>query len=125
MGQLSANELDLFLKKLVPMLQKLNFGSIWIEEHPQYPSPPPSKIIDEEYNPNLVAEKDGIDYYFEFINEYCLDKAISNSALQRMLETSNNKWDVTTVIVIEYGSTEVKNKLNNHFNIYPLQVWEL
>ncbi|NGP89883.1 hypothetical protein [Fodinibius halophilus] len=125
MGQLADNKQKQLVNKLIPLLHKLNFANIWVKKHPEYPNPPSSKYIVDDYNPNLVAEKDGTDYYFEFINEYDLNETISNTALQKMVEASNSKWDVTIVIAIEYGRTEEINKLYSHFNISPSQVWEL
>lgn len=113
--------------KLERILKHLNFSEIQVKNHPAYPDPEIHHNILEkaDYTPSLVARKNKVTYYFEFIDSepQALDK--NQHPLRKIINLGDQQWDANFVLVTKYGNKDTVREWCRKYDLPVDQIWEM
>lgn len=109
------------------MLKRFNFSDIHIKDHSGYPDPVVNEIIVTEmgYIPPLMAQKNEVIYYFEFIEDNPEDLDQISQPLQKIIELGYKRWDTDFILVTRYGNKNTVREWCQNYNLPVDQIWEM
>lgn len=112
---------------LTRLLKHLNFSDIRIHNDSAFPDPIVNKMItnEMEYTPPLMAKKNEIIYYFEFIEDNPKDLIRIKQPLQKIVEVGYKRWDADFILVTKYGNRDNVREWCQNYNLPVDQIWEM
>jgi|GEM_PF-2658686 len=111
---------------LTRLLKHLNFSNICLKNHPEYPNPELNHIIKKAgYNPSVMAKKNGVIYYFEFIKNNPKDLKKLKQTLQKIIELGHERWDADFILVTKYSNKDTVREWCQNYNLPVDEIWEM
>lgn len=112
---------------LTRLLKHLNFSDIHVRNNTEFPDPKVNKIITKEmeYTPPLMAKKNEVIYYFEFIEDNPKDLNRIKQPLQKIIEIGYKRWDADFVLVTRYGNKDTVKEWCIGNSLPVDQIWEM
>lgn len=122
------NQEKLYLvNRLIRLLRNLNFADIQVKSHSDFPNPRVEQFINTEINfePTLLARKNDVIYFFEFVNGSMPELLDSKRSIQEIIAIGDQRWDTEFVLVTSYGNKDTVKEWchNNHLPVD--QIWEV
>lgn len=113
-------------KNLIRLLKNLKFSDIRV--NPQSPVDELERTNfsrnDDSYLPAVVAKKNEVVYYFEFIGNNSSHISKLKNPLQGLYEVVSNKWDSTLILVTHYGNKDEVQETARKFELPYDHIWE-
>lgn len=118
---------SIIVKDLTRLLKHLNFSDIHIHNDTELPDPKVNKMITKkmEYIPPLMAKKNEVIYYFEFIEDNPKGLNRIKQPLQKIIELGYKQWEVDFVLVTRYGNKDTVKEWCLSNNLPVDQIWEM
>ncbi|SHE88948.1 hypothetical protein SAMN05443144_10433 [Fodinibius roseus] len=112
---------------LTKLLRHLNFSDIRIRSNTAFPDPEVHEIVMTElgYIPPLMAKKNGVIYYFEFIEDNPKDLNRIRQPLQKIIALGYKQWDTDFVLVTRYGNKDAVREWCQNYNLPVNEIWEM
>lgn len=119
----TGTELVTSLKRL---LKHLNFSDIRIHSDIETAETEADLIInDVGYTPSLMAKKNDVIYYFEFVEDNPGDLKRIRQPLQSIIERGHKRWDADFVLVTKYGNKDSVRDWCREYDLPVDQIWEM
>lgn len=115
------------VNNLIGLLKHLNFSDIHIQNHSRYSNPEFHQTIIQEvgFTPFLIAQKNGVIYFFEFVDENFKKLKHIKQSLQKLIELGSERWDADFVLVTRYGNKDTVQEWCQSYNLPVNQIWEM
>lgn len=115
------------VRNLTRLLKHLDFSDIHIRNDSAFPEPKVNKMITKEmeYTPPLMAKKNEVIYYFEFIEDNPKDLNRIKQPLQKIIEIGYKRWDADFVLVTWYGNKDTVKEWCISNSLPVDQIWEM
>ncbi|GAA5520249.1 hypothetical protein LQ318_00870 [Aliifodinibius salicampi] len=119
--------MDELTKNLTRLLRHLNFSDIRINNDSEYPDPQVNHTLIKEmgYTPPLMAQKNEIIYYFEFIEDNPKDLKRLKRPLQKIIKLGYERWDADFILVTHYGNKDTVREWCQNNKLPVDQIWEM
>lgn len=123
-NEYNGSELVTSLRRL---LKQLNFSDIRLHNDTEFPESEVNQVItnDVEYTPSLMAKKNEVIYFFEFIDDNPKDLKRIRQPLQIIIERGYKRWDADFVLVTRYGNKDSVRDWCQKYNLPVDQIWEM
>lgn len=114
-------------ENLMRLLKHLNFSDIRIHNLTEFPDPEVNHTImkEIEYIPPLIAQKNKVIYYFEFVEDNPKDLKKLQQPLQKFIELGHEQWDADFIIVTKYGNKDTVREWCQNYDLPVDQIWEM
>ncbi len=118
---------SILVTDLTRLLKHLNFSDIRIHNDTELPDPKVNKMITKEmgYTPPLMAKKNDVIYYFEFIGDNPKDLKRIKKPLQKIIKLGYKQWDADFILVTKYGNKKTVKEWCLSHNLPVDQIWEM
>lgn len=118
---------SILVTDLTRLLKHLNFSDIRIHTDEDFPDPIVNEKIMKEmgYTPPLMAQKNEVIYYFEFVDENPKDLSMIKQPLQKIIELGYKQWDADFVLVTRYGNKDTVREWCQNNKLPVNQIWEM
>lgn len=112
---------------LTHLLKHLNFSDIHVRNNTEFPDPEVNKkiMIEMGYTPPLMAKKNEVIYYFEFIDGNPKDLNRIKQPLQKIIELGYKQWDADFILVTKYGNKDSVREWCHSNNLPVDEIWEM
>lgn len=115
------------ISNLKRLLEHLNFEDIQFQKPSEYLDLDSEHSIFDElgYSPPLMAQKNDVIYFFEFVDENPKNLEKMKKPIQQIIQIGSKRWDADFVLVTRYGHKDKIKKWCQNNDLPVDQIWEM